>query len=77
MQENEKNKKRSRSLSKLVNCISDPVLVVEVEDRVVGINRAIEKYIPYEMKKEISEKFTQRYGGEIIAKMKMEVERFG
>jgi hypothetical protein len=29
------------------------------------------------MKKEIGEKFTQRYGGENLAKMKMEVERFG
>ena len=77
MQENEKNKKRSRSLSKLVNCISDPVLVVDLEDKVVGINKAVEKYNPYAMKKGIDEKFTQRYGGEIIAKMKMEVERFG
>ena len=77
MQENEKNKKRSRSISKLASCISDPVLVVDVEDRAVGINKAIEKYIPYSMKKKIGEKFTQRYGGKIIAKMKMEVERFG
>ena len=77
MQENEKNKKRSRSLSKLVNCISDPVLVVDVEDRAVRINKAIEKYIPYSMKKKIGEKFTQRLRGESIGKMKMEVERFG
>lgn len=77
MQENEKNKKLSRSLSKLVSCISDPLLVVDAEDRVVGTGKAIEKYVPYAMKKEIGEKFTQRYGGEIIAKMEMEVERFG
>jgi hypothetical protein len=43
----------------LVDCISDPVLVVDAEDRTIG------------------EKFTQLYGGEIIARMEMEVKRFG
>lgn len=59
MQENEGNKKLSCSLSILVDCISDPVLVVDAEDRTIG------------------EKLTQRYGGEIIARMEMEVKRFG
>jgi hypothetical protein len=59
MQENESNKKHSCSLSILVDCISDPVLVVDAEDRTIG------------------EKFTQLYGGEIIARMEMEVKRFG
>ena len=59
MQENEKNKKLSRSFSMLINCIYDPVLVVDVEDRIVGINQAIEKYNPYPMKQQIGEIFTQ------------------
>jgi PAS domain-containing protein len=58
-QENEKNKKLSRSISMLINCIYDPVLVVDVEDSIVGINQAIEKYIPYPMKQQIGEIFTQ------------------
>jgi hypothetical protein len=43
----------------LINCISDPVLVVDVEDRIVGINKAIEKNNPYPMKQQIGEIFTQ------------------
>jgi hypothetical protein len=43
----------------LINCIYDPVLVVDLEDRIVGINKAIEKYNPYQMKQQIGEIFTQ------------------
>jgi len=43
----------------LINCIYDSVLMVDVEDRIVGINKAIEKYNPYPMKQQIGEIFTQ------------------
>jgi len=43
----------------LINCIYDPVLVVDMEDRIIGLAKAIEKYNPYPIKQQIGEIFTQ------------------
>ncbi len=58
MPENKKNSKLSTSLFLLIECISDPVLAIDNEGTIVGINKAIAKLSDYPMEQQIGKNFT-------------------
>ena len=62
MPEKEKNKKLSRLLPMLINCFSDPALMIDAEDRMVSINR--QKSNPYPIESQIGANSPNAMAGE-------------
>lgn len=54
-----KNKKLSESLRLLIDYILDPVVLVDGNGRLIGINKAMTRYSEYQMEQQVGKNFTE------------------